>query len=239
MEIDIVNVIYCADGNKRFAKIAIDHGFNYGAQLPGTTHFPLYFADQNWKKPNRTQYMAALKKHKPYMGTVLDLENETQLNEVLDWAAEAAEYVNVVLIIPKIFNIIDSLPREINGTKIRLAYSVPTKYGGTSVPIWEFYGWPIHLLGGSPHAQMEISHYLDVKSVDGNIMNLMATRWLQFWTPGDARYAKNRWWPTLRESNNNQPMTGDDLIYEAFARSCKNIMTAWRQLEPVASEALI
>jgi len=197
----VPDLIYCADGNPRFAQIAIDAGFRYGARLPGTTYHPLYFADQDWKNPDRRTYMAELAAHKPHMATVLDLEREEQLPDVLAWAEEAAQFVEVVVIVPKLFDAIAHLPRAIGGAEVRLGYSVPTRYGGTFVPTWEFAGRPVHLLGGSPHRQMEMCHYLDVRSVDGNMMNKMAARHCQFWVPGTARYADNRWWPTIREAN--------------------------------------
>jgi len=227
-----IDLIYCADGNRRKAEIAINHGFRYGARLPARgLPFPPWFADQDWKEPNRERYMAELAEHKPHMATVLDLDQADQLPEVLGWAEDAAMHIDVVLIIPKITGIIARLPRRIGAAEVRLAYSVPTRYGGTSVPVWEFAGWPVHLLGGSPHRQMELVHYLDVRSVDGNMHNLMANKHAQFWVPGTARYASNRWWPTLREANDGVRLDADDLPYLAFEMSCHNIMSAWQKYD--------
>jgi len=220
------------------AQIAIDHGFKYGAQLPDTIYHPLYFADQDWKKPDRVAYMAALAEHRPVIATILDWEREGQLPEVLDWAEEAAQFVERVLIVPKVIGGIGQIPRTIGKHPVALAYSVPTRYGGTSVPIWEFAGWPVHLLGGSPQKQMEAYSYLrniaDVISADSNYSCKMATRHTQFWVPGTAYYASNRWWPTLREANGGMIWgSGEpdsDALYEAFRRSCENIMTAWQEL---------
>lgn len=36
-----------------------------------------------------------------------------------------------------------------------------------TMPAWEFGRRPVHLLGGSPHAQMEMRHYMNVVSADG------------------------------------------------------------------------
>lgn len=223
----MVELIYCADGNSRFAQIAIDAGFLYGAQLPNTVYHPVYFADQDWKRPNRQRYMAALEKHQPHMASVIDLERQEQLQDVLSWAEEAAQWVNVVMIIPKVFGIIPHLPRRIGGADVRLGYSVPTSHGGTEVPVWEFDGWPVHLLGGSPHAQMRLTHYLRAESADGNYANKMATRYCQFWTPGNAK-AENRYWPRLWETDGKRWEA--DAPYEAFRRSCENIVEAWRKL---------
>lgn len=225
-----MELIYCSGGNIKFVQIAMEHGYLYGAQLPDTVYYsPLHFADQDWKKPNRSAYMAALAQHRPHMASVLDLEREEQLSEVLSWAEDAAQHVEVVMIIPKVFSIIERLPRRIGSADVRLGYSVPTGHGGTSVPVWEFAGWPVHLLGGSPQAQMRLTHYMHVVSADGNMAQLMATRYCAFYDP--AQTTNRGLWPTLRDYD-GQPW-GDggnaaDAPYEAFRRSCKNIMHTWQ-----------
>lgn len=227
-------LIYCADGNRRFAQIAIDAGFRYGAQLPNTVYFDPWFADQNWRKPDRERYMAALAQYRPALATVLDLERDEQLPEVLDWTEEAAQYVEHVIVIPKTFGIIPRIPERIAGADVILGYSVPTRFAGTGVPVWEFGHRPAHLLGGSPQAQMRLARYLNVVTTDGNYANKMATRHCQFWAPGTASYAQNRYWPTLREANNGDIWTGELAApYEAFRRSCANIRAAWKQLYSV------
>jgi ribosomal protein S18 acetylase RimI-like enzyme len=224
----MMDIIYCAAGNKRYANIAIKHGMRYGAQLPNTVYHSPYFTDQNWKKPDKRRYMAALKQHRPALATVLDLEREEQLGEVLSWAIEAAYYVReAVIIIPKVMSIIPKLPRRIFGKQVRLGYSVPTKFAGTQVPIWEFSGWPIHLLGGSPYEQSKLERYLDVKSVDGNYAQKMANRYCQFYDgTGGSRWANNRYWPKLEESPFGH--VDKDAPYFAFELSCINIMSSWR-----------
>lgn len=243
-----VDLIYCADGNARFAEIAIKAGFLYGAQLPPRgLPYPPYFADQNWKTPDRERYMAELEKHKPYMATVLDWERWDQLPEVLGWAEDAALYVEEVIIIPKVIGGVSSIPRVIGNKPIRLGYSVPTKFGGTLVHPVEFLGWPVHLLGGSPLVQARLgglfslnkprlfsdAEQLNVVSADGNYHHKMATRYNQYFVAdGSARYARNPYWPTLREANGGQNW-GDgrakaDAPYEAFRRSCEAIMKVWK-----------
>lgn len=88
----------------------MDAGFLLGSQLPETVYYPIHFADQDWKAPNRERYMVALAEHRPHMASVLDLEHESQLDEVLGWAEDAARFVQVVMIIPKAFGIIERLP---------------------------------------------------------------------------------------------------------------------------------
>lgn len=219
----MIDLIFCGGKNDNFARIAIDSGFRYGAQLPCKTHGQVYFADQNWKIPNRAAYMAALDFHHPYMASVIDWEHPDQLGEVLSWAKEAASFIQVVMIIPKVSGGIPSLPQSIDGKEVRLGYSVPTKHGGTMLHLAEFIGWPVHLLGGSPGAQMRLTQYLDVKSADGNMMMKMANRGL-YWQPGKRIFSNA--WVSLKEMDGAR-WNGDG-NYEAFRRSCKNIIAAWQ-----------
>jgi len=227
-----VDLIYCGGGNRRFYEISKNHGFLYGAQLPCTVYGQIQFADQNWKKPNLEAYVAAVIKNRPIMATVLDWERREQLAEVIAWGEAIAPYVETILIIPKVIGGVADIPRIIGGTPVRLAYSVPTKYGGTVVPYSEFRGWPVHLLGGSPLRQYRLTVFMNVVSVDGNYHQSMAVRFNQFFVyDGSARYAKNRFWPTLREANNGRDW-GDGsktagAPYEAFKRSCASIAAMW------------
>ncbi len=221
-----MELIYCADGNKRFADIAIHAGFLYGARLPHRgLHYPIHFADQDWQKPDRGEYMDALRLHRPQVATVLDLESDVQLYEVLGWAEEAAQVAKRVIVIPKANGVISMLPRRVAGAEIVLGYSVPTSYGGTELGLWEFDDWPVHLLGGSPQAQMRLRHYLRVVSVDGNMHMKMALRLNAFWVNGTARQGKDRYWPQLKLEDGE--VWGADAPYEAFKRSCANIYQAW------------
>lgn len=244
----IPELIYCADGNKRFARIAIDAGFTYGAKLPYTIYFDPEFCDQDWKHPNREEYLGALAQRQPRLATVLDWERWDQLNEVLGWAEEAAAYVSeAILIVPKVIGGIAYLPRSIGGRPIRLAYSVSSGYGSTPCHPKEFYGYGgIHLLGGCPMNQKRLSRLfasrlnISVVSADGNYALKMATRHNQYFVPaGDAYFARNRFWPTLKEANGGQPW-GDgspttDAPYEAFRRSCEAIMAMWQGRPRAAS----
>lgn len=223
-------LIYCADGNPRYAQIAIDAGFLYGAQLPNKIYFDPYFVDQNWKKPDRERYIAALAQHRPHIASVIDWEHEEQLDEVLSWAEEVAQFVGVVVLIPKVQGGIARLPREIGGKQVRLGYSVPTRFSGTELPAWEFIGWPVHLLGGSPHAQINLSFYLRVDSVDGNMHTKMANKNCLFWS---MKKGPNGHWNSIEKTDGerwNETADVADAPYEAFRRSCKNIMNAWHKL---------
>lgn len=225
----IPELIYCASGNARFAQIAIDAGFLYGAQMPGTVYHWPYFVDQDWRRPNLKKYAAAVKQHRPNMASVLDWEQCEQLPKVLAWAETIAPFVEVVMIIPKVLGGVPLIPRSIGGKPVRLGYSVPTRHGGTPLNYSEFYGWPVHLLGGSPQKQRLLTSYLDVVSIDGNMFQMMATRHSAFFDP--LKQTQRGYWPTLKDFDGGKWGDGSDTAdapYEAFRRSCKNIIAMWQ-----------
>lgn len=216
-----MDLICCLGNNPTFAQVAVDAGWKYGARLPGTTYHPVFFADQEYKQPDRCRYMQCLRQEQPVVATVLDWEAEGQLPEVLGWAEEAAQWCQRVVIIPKVPGCVGRLPRMIGGKPVILGYSVPTSYGGTTLGLWEFQGWPVHLLGGSPQKQMELSCYVNAVSADGNMAHQQAHKG-RFWNR--KRGPKGHWWQ-LSE-------TGDvdtkDANLRAFQLSCKNILEAWQ-----------
>jgi len=221
-------IIFCAGGTKRYAEIALDTGFLYGARLPGFVYYRPYFVDQDYRNPDRSSYMKAVKEYRPFMATVMDLERDEQLPEVLDWAHEIAEFVQVIVIIPKVVGIIKKLPRNIKGKLIRLGYSVDTTYGKTTVPTEEFRGWQVHLLGGDPTDQLSLTLVMNVWSVDTNY-HLKQANGVRHWQPisNSVVRSKNRHWPTLDESGG---FIHQNATYEAFRRSSHAIMNQWLKL---------
>lgn len=229
-------LIYCANGNSERAQIAKRAGFKIGAQLPGTlydAHDPLYFADQNWERPRYVAYIKALRRYRPTMASVLDICEWRRYEEYIMRAEEISQYCQVVMLIPKIHGVIAQLRLDfpegkINSTEIRLGYSVPTPYGGTTVPEREFAGWPVHLLGGSPLKQIELyrNEDLNVVSVDGNSHNRHAN-FGRFFVNDRFEGARNKHWPTLREFY-GEYQDGSNGPLKAFGLSCQNIIAAWQ-----------
>lgn len=220
-------LIWCADGNLNHSRLAIETGWLYGVRLPAKgmlTDVSLYFADQDWKKPNRARYMAELARHRPALATVLDWEDETQLPEVLSWAEEASQHASeAVLIIPKVPGRTGDIPHTIGGKEVRLAYSVPTSYGGSPLFLTEFAGRTVHLLGGSPQKQYEVWSYLrgiaEVRSIDGNMAKKQATSRCLYWTRQKTRTGH---WQALDGFDGNGPD-------ECVRRTCLNVAIAWEE----------
>ncbi len=214
-------LIFCADGNPAFARAAVEAGWLYGARLPATVYERVYFADQDWKNPDMDTYISALKEHRPTVATVLDWEREEQWPDVTRWAEAAASVVQRLVIIPKVIGRLDTIPASVRGCEVVLGYSVPTSYGASPVPLWEFGRRPVHLLGGSPQRQMELAQYLNVVSADGNMPHQQAHR-CRYWSRKAG--PKGHWWQ-LSESGDDRS-EGANLA--AFRLSLANIREAWQ-----------
>jgi DNA modification methylase len=224
-----MRVIYCDTNNKRCAEIAVKAGLLYGAQLPASqVFFDPFFTDQNWKKPQFDQYVAAVQQYKPHYATVIDWERKGQETEVMQWAEAIAPYTQHIIIIPKTPGVIDRIPHTINGTSVVLGYSVPTTYGGTAIPPTDFAGWQVHLLGGSPKAQQRAYRKMqaakaEVVSVDGNIISKMAIKKCHYWASGQ--------WNAM-DGQDPRAFADEqyDKRYMIFEVSCQSIMREWHKL---------
>lgn len=224
----IPELIYCAHGNRRFAEIAIKHGFKYGSQSAKTVYFPPMFIDYDFKckKSKWIRHVADCRKYRPELAIIPDWMEYRRLGELVELrAVEIAPFVGEILIVPKVKGGIAELPRVIAGKRVRLAYSVATSFGATDVPLDEFGDWPVHLLGGSPQKQIEVAKRLNVISADGNYAQKLAVENNQYFHAGGLVGAKNRYWPQLQESILGH--ISHDAPYVAFELSCLNIMAAW------------
>lgn len=165
--------------------------------------------------------MEMVERYKPYMATVIDIEDDETHKKALDWAEEIATCVAKIVMIPKVDL---PIPESINGKEIIIGYSVPTRYGGTKIPIEKFVHRRIHLLGGSPHAQMEIymKYPKSIYSADGNYHQKIAIR-NKVWELGTKR-AYGMWTPLSDVLGHKCEI---DCPYLAFEISCNNIMNNW------------
>lgn len=239
-----MEIIFCQGGNPTFYEIAKSNSFLAGARLPDTVYGPLHFVDQEWEKPDKERYMAELKTYQPPVATVLDWERSEQLDEVLGWAEDAAQFVREIIIIPKVIGGIAELDRvlglarQIGNRPVRLGYSVRTKFSGTPVPEWEFGTWPVHLLGGSPQKQRQLYYSFNTVSVDGNMISKMATGGtatgiVSVWQPYGRKYKKGHFVPLdeYRDREFGLPRVEQDAPEAAFAYSCENVMAMWKKIQ--------
>lgn len=213
----MTDLVYCASHGKRFAAIAVAAGFGYGcrSEQRNPPH-PVVFADLDWKRPNLDRHLAFVIEQRPRYAVAPDLLDRAALCDTLRFAERLAAHAERVIVVPKYPHAVADLPRE---PWLMLGYSVPTKYGGADGQLlWEWTGWPVHLLGGSPQAQLRLRYYLNVVSADGNAAQGAARRGV-WWS------ARSGGW---RTRDTAVPL-GPDLPYRCFERSCREIRTAWQQ----------
>src|SRR5215471_12477551 len=165
-------LICCLDGNPRLARIAVEAGFLYGVRGTQTPYYPPAFLDLDWRLPDIQAHTERCQRYRPRLAVAGDAEDEAQLERVLAQAENLRPYAADVIVVPKAPGLVERVPR---GYVVGL--SVPTRFGATQAPYWEYLGRRVHLLGGSPGAQLRLAALLGeaVLSVDGN-SHLVAAR---------------------------------------------------------------
>lgn len=170
-EIKLPLLFYCADGGRnKFSNIAKQHNYYLGFKSnEANPNNSVMFIDNDWKQYNHTKHLETVKKYKPLLATIKDLETIEDYEYIKTNIQEFSKYCGRLLIIPKL-----EVPLDIQ-ENYWIAFSVPSRYGKTTLPIEYFRSLnkPIHLLGGSPKKQYKYASELDnVVSIDGNYMML-------------------------------------------------------------------
>lgn len=211
-----MDLIFVMDGAPRLARIAVDAGFLYGVRGRQTPCLPPAFLDLDWRRPDFPAHLERCRHHRPRYAVAGDAEDGDQLALVLEQARVLRdEGVPEVIVVPKAPGMVAVIPPE-----YVVGLSVPTGFGATQAPYWEYLGRRVHLLGGPPGVQLRLWALLGaaVVSADGN-SHLAAARRGTVW---DGR----RW---AGGADGEPP--GPDMVYRAFARSCANIRAAWDRHE--------
>jgi len=213
----MLDMLYCSGGNEPLMKIAYDAGFLLGIRSDRRSYgLPISFVDIEYRHPDFDAHLAVVARLKPRYATVPDLSEIEVCEQDIERAVNQAEllrsYCDHPLIVPKLSGQLAFIPPE-----YAIAYSVPTSYGGAKYGVWKLSGRRIHLLGGSPHMQMKLYRYLsgEVMSADGNMAQLMATRFARYWQGGK--------WVSHPERHTGTK----DLYLDCWRRSCVNIREAW------------
>lgn len=204
LPIDVIYTLQMADCT---CCLAVQAGLKYGIQsahyrLCPYTHelsdrHEVAFIDNDYFNYEHEIHLAAVRDLRPKYATVRDVMAREQcavdniafyeLDQILEWAEELAQYAENVIVIPK-WDCIDRIPEQ-----YVLGYSVPTSHGGTPIPVNAFRGRRVHLLGGSWAAQLSYMAALgdDVVSLDTNYVQRQARMLGAFCAPdGTERQMK-------------------------------------------------
>ena len=215
-----MDVIYCAGGNVKLAKIAIAEGFLYGARSDDIRNIRCDgLIDINWKKYDWRLHLQIVSAHHPKYAVAPDITSARQLPRTLRLAQQLARYCSRVIVVPKLGNIIHHIPRC-----FLIGISVPTSYSGFLPRACELAGREVHLLGGTPTQQRQLWLYfrqmnVAVVSVDSN-SHSKASDYGSYWDG-------NRWCDQER---------GTIGKYGAFRKSCRGIMLMWKMLGAIEND---
>jgi hypothetical protein len=124
------------------------------------------FIDIDWKNYDFEKHLDAVSKVNPMFTVARDVEDINDLDTILKEAERLSEFSQYTLVVPKDIRMTNQFDKYIP-EKYLLAYSVPTKYGGTKIPVTSFKR-PVHLLGGRPDVQRKLADLMPVVSFDCN-----------------------------------------------------------------------
>lgn len=171
-----IGVVRCVTHSRKVMTIAKQAGWLPGVRythLRDTTTFErIGFLDIDWKRYDFDKHIRAVKALRPLITVAHDVESIDQLPLVLKQAQTLAEYSKYVVLVPKDHAIMSGLYTKIPKEYL-LGYSVPTRYGGTSIPP-HLFERPVHLLGGRPDVQRQLADLMPVVSFDCNRFTLDA-----------------------------------------------------------------
>lgn len=151
-------------------KIAVAHGWLPGARYTNLRDVRLFkrlgFLDIDWKRYDFARHLEATIETRPLMTVARDVEDRRDLRRIVDQAYRLAEFSQHVIVVPKDPLLEGRLSKAIP-TDFILGYSVPTRYGGTTISPRAF-NRPVHLLGGRPDVQRALANVMPVFSIDAN-----------------------------------------------------------------------
>lgn len=157
--------------SKLVQDITIAHGWLPAARYTNLRDVRSYarlgFLDIDWKDYNFETHIRAAEKTRPHITIARDVVNVTDLPAVIEEADRLLEFSERVAIVPKDEQFNQSRLADLIPSRFMLAYSVPSRYGGTSVRP-ELFDRDTHLLGGAPARQLELANKLQVYSLDCN-----------------------------------------------------------------------
>lgn len=179
-----VDVVLTVNGGGEISRAVAESpallGFETGRYRP-PEDLSVGFCDWPFTDPEATveDHATVVQEECPKYAVAPDVEGEWDLRDVLSVARELDRNAEHVIIVPK-----DCKPGRIP-EKYLIGYPNQPNYGSNGSWMRNSYpnDHPVHVLGGSPDDQFDVSDYLTVRSVDG----ANVTRYAEFgriWTPG-------------------------------------------------------
>ncbi len=158
-------------------KLARRHGWLPGARYSNLRDVrgmdEVGLIDIEWETYSFERHLAAVKAVRPLITVARDLTSITDTPRLLAEIDLLRHYAKYVVVVPKTQRFA-SVRAHFKRRGNILGYSVPTGYGGTTVPMSHFANHDVHLLGGRPLAQFQLARKLCVMSFDCNSITIDA-----------------------------------------------------------------
>lgn len=222
-----MDLIYTSGNNRAYARMTQEAGWLIGVRSDETPYnLPIQFVDINYREPDWDRHLLMVERFRPRYATVPDLSETKVLQQDIDRALrqidQISPYCDIPLVVPKLASQLALLPGH-----IAIGLSVVSRYGGIQSMEMEMFpllsGRRIHLLGGSPHKQMEVYRYLScyttIMSADGNMFQYMSGRG-KYWHRG-------KW---IRHPYASQMPRNPRVVPECLLWSLHNIREAWERI---------
>lgn len=207
--------ILCAlvfGGNKQAPDWARLSGMAYGVQNEDSANAWPFMLDIHWKRYNWQAYMKLVHTYHPVMAMAADYEYPSQRRE-LYYQIRALKEAGVlrVMVCPKFNGAVKHIP-----SWCIIAVSVPSQYAGfLPDDLHEYTGRKVHLLGGTPQAQIDLITKLhgvgaSVISLDGNSHETAAKK--------GSHFESGRWQRKARQTADYEHTiitSGKNIVSEA------------------------
>lgn len=200
-------------GRPDLIEMAVDRGYLAGCRLDELPRHERHgqeieFLDLHWEQPDVDGLQAACETHRPKYAIAGDYD-ETNHAEINKRAGQLREFVEHVIIVPHHDGDLDCVPEW-----AVIGYSTPSEYAETEIPLRRYRdaSQDIHILGGTPHDQLDLLGRLwveNVVSMDCNSHHKSATIGSKAWCPARPR------WRLVPE--------GENRVERAYRESVENI----------------
>lgn len=124
---------------------------------------PIEFIDWPFLEddPSFENHLDVVKRENPTYAVAPDISDASDREETLRKADILNQHAETVIVVPKGVKP-DQVP-----PRFRVGMPAQDRFGGVPWPVWDYRNCDsVHILGGSPNRQQELSHYVNVDSLD-------------------------------------------------------------------------
>jgi len=195
----MITVYFCH--RAEYLRIAEKIGYKLGTRADqyesnhiDGSELDISLVDNNFKEPDFERLWNVANMCDAEYVVVPDVYESQEIPQVLDWGDQLMRAGRTPIVVPKTVFDFSRIP-----SSWTLAFSVPSGYGETDVPITAFdTGHDVHLLGGSPQNQIEyatraVENGINLVSADGNSFSKAAGYGNIINTPRDVLGDGNGW----------------------------------------------